>query len=288
MVRQWFGEHDLAWFRAALLTRRHHPFRFGTAVGGDDAAVAEDAQHTARRVGDAPHRAAFVAARARGPEACQHALTRGKRGVTARFGYHEHRRRRAVRGVPVCRPRDGVAVGVGAGDHHDSRARKASLVGSLPSRERVGETGSCHISPVASLSCHAPRPSSSTPPWRFSSSRGAWPSRCAVWPRPFSCAARVSWGQPQPQALPPRHRGLAVRRAPRTQWLALLRQQCHRLVQRDLLHHHAARQVGDRLAVLHIGAEPALAHRDQLLVRRVRPERAHARHLASRSDPPPG
>ena len=41
MVRQRFGEHDLAGFRAAVLTGRHHPFRFGAAVGGDDAAVAD-------------------------------------------------------------------------------------------------------------------------------------------------------------------------------------------------------------------------------------------------------
>ncbi len=62
MVRQRFGEHDLAWFRAAVLTGRHHPFRFGAAVGGDDAAVAEDAENAAWRVGQTPHRAAFVTA----------------------------------------------------------------------------------------------------------------------------------------------------------------------------------------------------------------------------------
>ncbi len=62
VVRQGFGEHDLTWFRAAILTGRHNPFRFGAPVGGDDAAMAVDAKHTARRVGQAAHRAAFVAA----------------------------------------------------------------------------------------------------------------------------------------------------------------------------------------------------------------------------------
>src|SRR3712207_7661267 len=55
------------------------------------------------------------------------------------------------------------------------------------------------------------------------------------------------------------------RSSPRRQLLALLGQELHRLVERDLLHLHVPRQVGDAVSVLRVGAEATFAdlHRDR-------------------------
>ena len=134
-------------------------------------------------------------------------------------------------------------------------------------------------------SCRAPPPSFSlascrqgppSPPASALRALALAPVAWRAWPSPWPAFAAAGSGFPAAGAAP----RPPPRRTARAQLLALLGQQRHRLIQRDLLHHHAARQVGHRLAVLHIGTEAALADRHQLLVRRVRAERAHARHLA--------
>ena len=64
VVRQRFGEHDLAICCAAVLAGRDHPFRLGTPVGGNDAHRLPDRPPSTRPgcIGQAPHGAAFVAA----------------------------------------------------------------------------------------------------------------------------------------------------------------------------------------------------------------------------------
>ncbi len=138
VMRQRFGEHDLAVRGAAVLARWDHPFGLGAPVGGNDAptgvggASAVDAEHAAWRVGQASHGAAFVARCVPGLDpgiAFSRASTRSP-GASAGCPCGSAAMKitgGGPSGHPSRRPGDGVAVRVRPGDHHHGRLRQARV-----------------------------------------------------------------------------------------------------------------------------------------------------------------
>ena len=124
MLRQRFGQHDVVGRGATLLSRRHDPLGFRSAIGRDDPvlgpAALENPQDAAGRFADPPQRAAFIAARPDRPQPYQNPLPRSQRRHAALLRLHQNRRRRPVAAFPFDRTRHRVAVTVGAGDlnHH--------------------------------------------------------------------------------------------------------------------------------------------------------------------------
>ena len=284
-MRQRFCEHDLARVRTALFTRRNHPFRLRTPVGRDDAAVpinAEDTDWCPRRGGgpcgphSGPGRPALgVPARARRGQ-CRSAALLGAMNITGGGPSAESQ----LAGRAMASPSVSVPVittmSGGSGERlvrplpRPPPARGGGVLAllPLPLREGGGGRGPLRSAPWSlSASGRAPPPSSSPAPSRPPSSVVA---RLAFVPRRL--AAGFALRVPAPLV---RCGGLGLRRcctasappgrASRAELLALLLQQRHCLVQCDLVHHHATRQVGHHLTVLDIRTEAALAHRYQFL-----------------------